>query len=66
MKVFEMCVRENVNIDNMQFRFMRDRGTTDAVFIARQLQYIAKIKGLWLSLFYFEKAFDLLRFSSEH
>ena len=42
MKVFERVLearlRRNVVIDNMQFGFMPGRGTTDAIFIVRQLQ----------------------------
>ena len=42
MKVFEKVIEEEiigqVSIDSMQFGFMPDRGTIDAIFIARQLQ----------------------------
>ena len=42
MKVFERVLearlRRNVIIDDMQFGFMPGRGTTDAIFIVRQLQ----------------------------
>jgi len=50
---FEVQGREKVKIDNMQFGFKGSKGTTDAIFIVRQLQnkYIAKKQGL-------EKAFD--------
>jgi len=52
--------REKVKTNNMQFGFMRGKGTTDAIFIARQLQekYIAKKKGLWMAFVDPEKAFD--------
>lgn len=44
----------------MQFGFMKGRGTTDAIFIARQLQekYIAKKKKLYFAFVDLEKAFD--------
>ena len=48
MKVFERVLearlRRNVIIDDMQFGFMPGRGTTDAIFIVRQLQerYLGK------------------------
>ena len=51
MKVFERVLearlRRNVIIDDMQFGFMPGRGTTDAIFIVRQLQerYLEKKQG---------------------
>ena len=39
MKVFESVGKEgHVSIDNMQFGFMPGKGTTDAIFIMRQVQ----------------------------
>ena len=42
MKVFERIIekplRAKVNLDDMQFGFRPGRGTTDAIFIVRQLQ----------------------------
>ena len=42
MKVFERVlekrIRCQVSIDNMQFGFMPGKGTTDAIFIIRQVQ----------------------------
>ena len=37
-KVNEKIIRESIVIDDMQFRFMPGRGTTDTIFIVRQLQ----------------------------
>ena len=44
----------------MQFGFMPGRGTTDAIFILRQLQekHLAKNKKLYFAFVDFEKAFD--------
>jgi len=41
-------VRRIVKIDDIQFGFMAGKGTTDAIFIVRQLQekYLAKKKDL--------------------
>ena len=48
-RVIEARVRRIVKIDDMQFGFMPGRGTTDAIFIVRQLQekFLAKKKDLW-------------------
>src|SRR5207249_6524194 len=64
MKVFERIiekgVRTKVNLDDMQFGFRPGRGTTDAIFIVRQLQekYLCKGKELWMAFVDLEKACD--------
>lgn len=59
-RIVEARVRKMVKIDSMQFGFMPGRGTTDAIFIVRQLQekYLAKKKDLWMAFIDLEKAFD--------
>ena len=59
-RVVVKIVRKQVNIDDMQFGFMPGRGTTDAIFILRQLQekYISKDKQLFFAFVDLEKAFD--------
>ena len=59
-RVMEGRVRKIVRIDDMQFGFMAGKGTTDAIFIVRQLQekYLAKKKDLWMAFVDLEKAFD--------
>ena len=44
----------------MQFGFVPGRGTTDAIFIVRQLQekYLARNKNLYFAFVDLEKAFD--------
>ena len=37
-RVLEKRIRCQVSIDNMQFGFMHGKGTTDAIFIMRQVQ----------------------------
>ena len=37
-RVLEKRIRERVKIDDMQFGFTPGKGTTDAIFIVRQLQ----------------------------
>ena len=59
-RVIEKIIRERISIDDMQFGFMPGRGTTDAIFILRQLQekHLAKNKKLYVSFVDLEKAFD--------
>ena len=58
--VLESAVRGMVDIDGLQFGFVPGRGTTDAIFIARQLQekYRAANKPLYFAFVDLEKAFD--------
>lgn len=64
MKVFERVIegrlRKEGRIDQMQFGFCAGKGTTDAIFIVRQLQerYSEKKKDLWMAFVDLEKAFD--------
>ena len=59
-RVIENIIRERVIIDNMQFGFIPGRGTTDAIFILRQIQekHLAKNKKLYFAFVDLEKAFD--------
>ena len=63
MKVFESVIegklRKRVNIDEMQSGFCPGKGTTDAIFIIRQVQekFLEK-KDLWIAFVDLEKAFD--------
>ena len=58
--VLESAVRGMVDVNKLQFGFMPGRGTTDAIFIARQLQekYRAAKKPLYFAFVDLEKAFD--------
>ena len=59
-RVIDSRVRRIVKVDDMQFGFMAGKGTTDAIFVVRQLQekYLAKNKDLWMAFVDLEKAFD--------
>ena len=35
---FEHRIRQQIEIDDMQFGFMKGKGSTDAIFMARQMQ----------------------------
>ena len=58
--VLEKSIRVMVDINGMQFGFVPGRGTTDAIFIARQMQekYRAAKKPLYFAFVDLEKAFD--------
>ena len=64
MKILERIVdgliRQLVSIDDSQFGFVPGRGTTDAIFVVRQLQekYLAANKRLYMAFINLEKAFD--------
>ena len=59
-RVTDKLLRERIYIDEMQFGFVPGRGTTDAIFLLRQLQekYLGKRKNLYLAFVDLEKAFD--------
>ena len=58
--IFEYRIRQQIKIDDMQFGFMKGMGTTDAIFIARQMQENFRVKGkkLYFGFVDMEKAFD--------
>src|SRR5437867_649903 len=59
-RVIEARLRKTVKIDEMQFGFSPGKGTTDAIFIVRQVQekFLGKQKELWMAFVDLEKAFD--------
>ena len=58
--VLDSAIRKMVDVNKLQFGFVPGRGTTDAIFIARQLQekYRAAGKPLYFAFVDLEKAFD--------
>jgi len=59
-RIFEYRIWQQIDIDDMQFGFMKVKGTTDAIFIVRQIQekFRAKGKKLYFGFVDLEKAFD--------
>ena len=58
-RIFEHRIRQQIEIDDMQFGFMKGKGTTDAIFMARQMQnFRVKGKKLYFGFVDLEKAFD--------
>ena len=44
-RIFEHRIRHQIEIDDMQFGFMKGKGTSDAIFMARQMQENFRVKG---------------------
>jgi len=44
-RIFENRIRQQIDIDDMLFGFMIDIGTTDAIFVVRQMQKKFRAKG---------------------
>ena len=59
-KIFEHRIPQQIVIDDMQFGFMKGKGTTDAIFMARRMQENFRVKGkkLYFGFVDLEKAFD--------
>ena len=59
-RIIEDLIRNIIKIDDMQLGFMPSRGTTDAIFIVRQIQeaYIRKNRNLHFAFADLEKDFD--------
>jgi len=59
-RVIKKRVRSKVSINDTQFGFRSGRGTTDAIFIVRQIQerFLEKKRELWMAFIDLEKAFD--------
>ena len=43
--ILEHRMRQQIETDDMQFGFMKGNGTTDAIFMARQMQENFRVKG---------------------
>ena len=57
--IFEHRLRQQIEIDDMQFVLMKGKGTTDAIFMARQMQENFRVKGkkLYFGFVYLDKSF---------
>ena len=58
--IVDGLIRQVVSIDDSQFGFVSGRGTTDAIFVIRQLQEkcLAANKRLYMAFVDLEEAFD--------
>ena len=59
-RVIDKVLREIATISELQFGFVPGKGTSDAIFIVRQLQekYLAKQRNIYFAFVDLEKAFD--------
>jgi len=58
-RIFEHRIRQQTEVDDMQFGFMKGKGTTDAIFTVRQMQENFRVEGkkLYFGFVDLEKAF---------
>jgi len=58
-RIFEHRIQQHTEVGDMQFGFMKGKGTTDAIFIVRQMQENFRVKGkkLYFGLLDLETAF---------
>ena len=59
-RIVDGLIRQLVSVDDSQFGYIPGRGTTDTIFVVRQLQekYLATKKRLYMAFVDLEKAFD--------
>jgi len=59
-RIFEHRIWQQIETNDMQFGFTKGKGTTDAIFMARQMQENFRVKGmkLYFGFVDLEKAFD--------
>ena len=57
-RIFEYRIRQQIEIDDMQFGFVKGKGTTDAIFMARQMQENFRVNFNYFGFVDLEKAFD--------
>ena len=63
MRIIDSLIRQVVTIDESQFGFVPGRGTTDAIFVIRQLQekHLTVGKRIYMAFVDLQKAFDRVR-----
>jgi len=59
-RIFKHRIQQQIDIDDLQFGFMKGKGTSNAIFIVRQMQGKFRTKGkkLYFAFVDLEKAFD--------
>ena len=56
-RIFEHRIWQQIGVHDMQFGFMKGKGTTDAIFTVRQMQENFKGKKLYFGFCGFGKSF---------
>jgi len=61
-RIFEHRIRQQIQVDDMEFGFMKGKGTTDAIFTVRQMQenFRVKRKKLYFGFVDLEKTFGMV------
>jgi len=59
-RIFEHKIRQQIEVNDMQFGFMKGKGTTIAIFTVQQIQEKFRVKGkkLYFAFVDLQKAFD--------
>jgi len=59
-RIFEHRILQQIDIDDVQFGYVKDKGTTDAIFVVGQMRekFRAKGKKLYFDFVDLQKAFD--------
>jgi len=59
-RIFKHRILQQIEVDDMQFGFMKGKGTTDVIVTVRQMQDNFRVKGkkLYFGFVDLEKAFD--------
>ena len=59
-RISEYRIRQQIEVDDMQFGFMKSKGTTDAIFTVRQMKQNFRVEGkkLYFGFVDLGKAFD--------
>ena len=51
-RIFQYRIRQQIEINDMQFGFMKGKGTIDAIFMARQMQENFRVKVINCILYF--------------
>ena len=58
-RIFEHRIRQQIEVDDMQFGFVKGKGTTYAIFTVKEMQEHFRVEGkLYFRFVDLEKAFD--------
>jgi len=64
-RIFEYTIHQQIEVDDIQFGFMKGKGSTDAIFIVRQMQENFRAKGKKLYFGFVDLEKPLTRFQEK-